>query len=188
MPLRVKEGKSINFREPSPNEKIINIPQIIQEQSNWCWAACAEMVIRYHNESATQQCELANELFNRTECCSDPSSPNCNRPCETRDISNLYSRKHIHSKFVENAVTFSKLQSEIDADRPVEVVYFWRDWEKPGHSVIVRGWRIEDKEEFVHVNDPADTPTTMSGLVAYSELLTPYGEGDWSYTWIKIQR
>ena len=188
MPLRVKEGKSINFREPSPNEKIINVPQIIQEQSNWCWAACVEMVIRYYNEPATQQCEFANELFNRTECCSDPSSPNCNRPCETRDISNLYLRKHIHSKFVEDAVPFSELQSEIDADRPVEVVYFWRDWEKPGHSVIVRGWRIEDKEEFVYVNDPADSPTTMSGLVAYSELLTPYGEGDWSYTWIEIQR
>lgn len=188
MPLRVKEGKSINFREPSPNEKIINVPQIIQEQSNWCWAACAEMVIRYYNEPGTQQCEFANELFNRTECCSVPSSPNRNRPCETRDISNLYSRKHIHSKFVEDAVPFSQLQSEIDADRPVEVVYFWRDWEKPGHSVIVRGWRIEDKEEFVHVNDPADSPTTMSGLVAYSELLTPYRAGDWSYTWIEIQR
>ena len=63
MPLRVKEGKSINFREPSPNEKIINVPQIIQEQSNWCWAACVEMVIRYYNEPATQQCEFANELF-----------------------------------------------------------------------------------------------------------------------------
>ena len=104
------------------------------------------------------------------------------------DVSNLYSSKHIHSKLVEKAVPFSKLQSEIDADRPVEVVYFWRDWGKPGHSVIVRGWRIDDEEEFVHINDPADSPTTMSEIVAYSELLAPYGEADWTYTWIEIRR
>ena len=188
MPLKVKKGKSINFREPLRNEKIINVPQIKQEQSNWCWAACAEMVLRYHGGSAIRQCEFANELFDRTECCLEPSSPACNRPCEMLDISNLYSSKRIHSKLVEKAVPFSKLQSEINANRLVEVVYFWRDWGKPGHSVIVRGWRIDGQEEFVHVNDPADGPATMSGIVAYSELLIPYGEGDWTYTWIEIRR
>lgn len=188
MPLKVKRGKSINFQKPLPNEKIINVPQIKQEQSNWCWAACAEMVLRYYDGSAVRQCEFANELFDRTECCLEPSSPACNRPCEMLDISNLYLSKHIHSKLLEKAVPFFKLQSEIDADRPVEVVYFWRDWGKPGHSVIVHGWRIDGQEEFVHVNDPADGPATMSGIVAYSELLIPYGAGDWTYTWIEIRR
>ena len=49
-------------------------------------------------------------------------------------------------------------------------------------------WRTDGKGEFVHVNDPADSPTTMSGIVAYSELLVPYGTGDWTYTWIEIRR
>lgn len=186
MPLGVKQGKSISFEELPSTEKIINVPEIKQEQFNWCWAACAEMVIHYYAGPATRQCDFANELFDRTECCSEPSNPNCNRPCEMLDISNLYSNRHIHSQLVDKAVPFSKLQSEIDADRPVEVVYFWRDWEKPGHSVIVRGWRIDGEEEFVHVNDPANSSTTMSGIVAYSELLAPYGEGDWTYTWIEI--
>lgn len=118
----------------------------------------------------------------------ETSSPDCNRPCEMQDISNLYSSKRIRSEFVDKAISFSKLQSEIDADRPVEVAYFWRDWGKPGHLVIVRGWRIDGQEEFVYVNDPADSPTTMSGIAAYAELLVPYGQGDWTYTWIKIRR
>ena len=188
MPLRVKRGKSINFQEPLLSEKIINVPQIKQEQSNWCWAACTEMVLRYYEDSAVRQCEFANKLFNRTECCLEPSSPDCNRPCEMRDISSLYSSKNISSEFVDKAISFSKLHSEIDANRPVEVAYFWRDWGKPGHLVIVCGWRIDGQEEFVYVNDPADSPTTMSGIVAYSELLAPYGEGDWTYTWIEIRR
>ena len=188
VPLKVKRGKSINFREPLPNEKTINVPQIKQEQSNWCWAACTEMVLHYYGGTTTRQCDFVNELFDRTECCLEPSSPNCNRPCGIQDISNLYSSKHIHNKLVDKAVPFSKLQSEIDANRPVEVVYFWRDWEEPGHSVIVHGWRTDGKGEFVHVNDPADSPTTMSGIVAYSELLVPYGKGDWTYTWIEIRR
>ena len=145
------------------------------------------MVLRYYGGPTTRQCDFANELFGRTECCLKPSSLNCNRPCEMPDVSNLYSSNHIHNRLVDKPVPFSKLQSEIDAGRPVEVVYFWRDWGKPGHSVIVRGWYTDGKEEFVHVNDPADSPTTMSGIVAYSELLAPYGEGDWTYTWVEIR-
>ena len=187
MPLGVKQGKSISFPKSSVTENVIDVPQIKQEQPNWCWAACAEMVLLYYGGPATRQCDFANEIFGRTECCLKPSSPNCNRPCEMPDVSNLYSSNHIHNRLVDKSVPFSKLQSEIDAGRPVEVVYFWRDWGKPGHSVIVRGWRTDGKEEFVHVNDPADSPTTMSGIVAYSELLAPYAEGDWTYTWVEIR-
>ena len=144
------------------------------------------MVLRYYGGTATRQCDFVNELFDRTECCLEPSSPNCNRSCGMQDISNLYSSKHIHNKLVDKAVPFSKLQSEIDANRPVAVVYFWRDWEEPGHSVIVHGWRTDGKEEFVYVNDPSDSLGEYR-IVAYSELLAAYGKGKWTYTWIEIR-
>ena len=186
MPLGVKTGKSISFEEPIPNGKIINVPQIAQEQSNWCWAACVEMVLRYYGELAVQQCELANELFSRSECCSEPSSPDCNKPCEIENILKLYSRKHIHSKYVDKNVPFSTLQSEIDADRPVEVAFYQRRKQK-GHLVIIRGWYITEAEKFVHVNDPKDSDGA-SRIVAYSELLDAYEEGKWMHTWLEIQR
>jgi hypothetical protein len=187
VPLRVKRGKSINFREPLLNEKTINVPQIKQEQPNWCWAACAEMILRYYDGSSVRQCELANELFGETECCSKPTSPGCNRPCKKQDVSKLYSSKNIYSKLVEGVVPFSKLQSEIDADRPVEVAYSWNDRRETGHLVIVRGWRIDGKEEFVYVNDPGDSPSEER-IVAYPELLAAYGKGNWVCTWIEIRR
>ncbi len=184
MPLGIKKGKSIDFRKPLPNAKIINVPQIKQEQSNWCWAACTEMILCYYGESGIQQCELANELFGKSECCSNPASPDCNQPCNIEDVSNLYSSKCIHSEFVGKNVAFSKLQSELDADRPIEVFFSWKNKET-GHLVIIRGWRIVDTEEFVHVNDPKDK---ASRIVAYSELLNAYGEGAWTCTWTEIWR
>lgn len=186
MPLKVKKGNPINFREPVPNEKIINVPHIKQEQSNWCWAACAEMIFRYYGVSPTRQCDFANELFDRTECCLDPSGLNCNQPCEIENLSNLYSRKGINSKFLSETVPFSKLQSEINADRPVEVV-FYQKRKKRGHLIILHGWRITGTEKFVHVNDPKDSDGA-SRIVTYSELLHAYKEGKWTDTWIEIRR
>ena len=187
VPLKVERGKSINFQEPLPSEKIISVPQIKQEQRNWCWAACAEMVQFYYDGTVTEQCKLANELFCQTECCSQPSSCCCNKPCREEDVSKLYSSKCIYSKLVKKTVPFSKLQSEIDADRPVEVAYFWRDKKETGHLVIVRGWSVDGKGEFVHVNDPGDNPGE-DRIVAYSELLAAYGRGNWTWTWIEIRR
>ena len=188
MSLEIKKGKSINFRKPLLNEKIINVPWIKQEQSNWCWAACTEMILRYYGKSGIQQCELANELFNQSECCLNPASRKCNKPCDIEAVSNLYSRKCIHSEFVDKNVPFSKLQSELDADRPIEVFLSWKN-KKTGHLVIIRGWRIDDKEEFVHVNDPKDSESGASRIMTYSELLNNYdGEGAWICTWTGIRR
>lgn len=186
MPLGVKAGKSINFSVPISPEKIINVPQIAQEQTNWCWAACVAMVLHYYDDHTVQQCELANELFNRYECCSEPSSPECNQPCEIKDVSKLYARRDIHSQFVDRNVSFSALQSEIEADRPVEIVFYPRK-KGQGHLVVVRGWRVTETEEFLYVNDPKDS-NGASRIVAYSELLEAYEDGKWMYTWLGIRR
>ena len=189
MPIGVKTGKSINFSEPIPTRKIINVPHIEQEQTNWCWAACIEMVLRYYDTSVAQQCELANELFvGVPDCCSEPSSPECNKPCEIEEISTLYLHRNIQSQLVDENVSFSTLQSEIDADRPVEILFQYKQKEKRGHLVIVRGWYTIETEEYVHVNDPKDDDADLPRMVAYSELLNAYGEGKWTSTWIKIQR
>ncbi len=89
------------------------------------------------------------------------------------------------SKCVDKNVPFATLQSEIDADRPVEVAFYQRRKEK-GHLVIIRGWYITEVEKFVHVNDPKDS-NGASRIVVYSDLLDDYEEGKWMYTWLEIQ-
>ena len=77
------------------------------------------------------------------------------------------------------------MQSEINADRPVEIVFYQKS-KKRGHLIIVRGWRITGTEKFVHVNDPKDSDGA-SRIVTYSELLHAYKEGKWTDTWIEIR-
>lgn len=36
----------------------LNLPQINQEQKNWCWAGCAQMVSRSYVNLAIKQCEV----------------------------------------------------------------------------------------------------------------------------------
>jgi hypothetical protein len=48
MPLRAPEGNLVVLERPSLRANFLNIPSVLQEQSQWCWAACAVMVLRYY--------------------------------------------------------------------------------------------------------------------------------------------
>src|SRR5262249_57800263 len=52
-----------------------------QEQTQWCWSATATSVALYYNSLSTwTQCSLVNAELGRTDCCSAPSSNDCNQP------------------------------------------------------------------------------------------------------------
>lgn len=182
MPLRVTNGRTIRFAAPPLGAKTLNVPQINQEQTQWCWAGCADMVLHYYGNQGIRQCDLANFLFGLSGCCSSPSSTLCNQPSPVPDISRVYSNYGIRSTHSAGTVTFATLQSEINADRPVEVAYAWSGG--GGHAAIVRGWDRNSTGPFLRVNDPA----YGSGGVYYSDLLTAYGQGTWFYTWTGIRR
>lgn len=182
MPLRQAKGKPITFVVPPLGGKTINVPQIKQEQSLWCWAACAEMVLHYYGNAGVRQCDFANWLFGQSGCCSSPSSSVCNRTCVVADVQRVYTQWGIRCSLTNGTVSFSTLQFEINGDRPVEVAYQWEGG--GGHVAIVRGWDRINTQPFVRVNDPA----YGSLGVYYAELLAAYGFGTWFYTWTGIRR
>ena len=181
MPLRVPQGLPIQFGMPLPDARTLNVPQIAQEQTKWCWAACTEMVLHYYDNPNARQCEFANWLFDQTQCCEDPANPACNQTCSGNDVQAVYANWNILSTLRERTVPFERLQKEIDAGRPVEVAFEWNG--RGGHVAIVCGWDTDETGPFVRVNDPA----YGSGWVDYDELLTASGRGEWILTWIGIQ-
>ena len=56
-----------------------DIPCINQEQLNWCWAACIQMVLS--RSTVTPQCAIVNAGLGLTICCSPGSAagPSCNK-------------------------------------------------------------------------------------------------------------
>jgi len=182
MPLRQRHGTQIVFSPPRLGAKSLSVPQINQEQTQWCWAACADMVLHYYGNSGVRQCDFANWLFGQTGCCASPSSPVCNQPCAVNDVQRVYTQWGILSAPSSGTVPFSTLEFEINGDRPVEVAYAWTGG--GGHVAVVSGWDRNATGPFVRINDPA----YGSGGVYYSDLLTAYGLGTWFYTWTGIRR
>src|ERR1043166_5424105 len=62
------------------NAQVLTVPQVIQEQDQWCWAGTTKCVLDYYGYPH-DQCEIAEyarsviswHSFGTTDCCVDPS-------------------------------------------------------------------------------------------------------------------
>jgi len=181
MPLRMTHGRAIRMGAPSSPGVKLGVPQKYQQQKNWCWAACAEMVLSYYGH-VTEQCHIANWLFNQALCCTSGSSDQCDKGCQVPDVCRVYGNYGIKSAPSSGAnVSFAMLQSEISGSRPVEVGLSWRTG--GSHLVIVCGWRTTSVGQYVRVNDPSSGPQS----ILYTDLLAAYGVGQWTHTWIDVR-
>lgn len=178
MPLRAS-GRPLSPQPPTLGAKTLNVPWIKQEQTQWCWAACADMVLHYYGNATVRQCDLANWLFGLTACCQAPGTSLCNRPCQIADVCRVYNAWSIRCYSASGTVSFGALQFEIDNDRPVESGIAWNGG--GGHVVIVRGWYDNSR---VYVNDP----WYGHGVISYNDLVTAYGLGTWFWTFSNLRR
>jgi len=127
-----------------------------------------------------KQCELAGKLFGQL-CCQNPSSLLCNEPAQVQAIAGIYlawNRPHA-PQFVNGAVPFGTLQTEINAKRPVEVGFLKNG---TGHQAILYGWDQDSTGPILLVNDPQNG----SGVIYYKNLLAAYVSGAWTYTWLSF--
>lgn len=179
MPLRVARGTTVVAPPPPLGAAVLNVPWIKQEQTQWCWAACAQMVLRYSGNLTVRQCDFVNWLFGLSDCCAAGSTSLCNRPCQVADVCRVYSAFGLRCSYSNGTVSFGGLQFEIDQGRPVEAGLAWTGG--GGHVVIVRGWYDDGK---IHVNDP----WYGHGAIPYSDLVNAYGQGTWFGTFTDLRR
>jgi len=182
MAIRTQKRLKILATIPPVGAGPLNVPMIKQEQTQWCWAGCADMTLHYYGNSGVRQCDFANWLFGQSACCSVPSSSLCNRGCQVGDVSKVYSNWGIRSTLVNSNVPFGTLSLEVSASRPVEVAYAWNGG--GGHVALVVQTDTINGRSVVRVNDPA----YGSGGVYYDDLLNAYGMGRWFATWTGIGR
>ena len=75
----------------------LNVPLIKQEQTWWCWAACAQMVMRYYGNDLAAQCDFANWAFGQTNCCSTGDSVDCNKGLARSRVKEVFGHWGIES-------------------------------------------------------------------------------------------
>ena len=153
---------------------MLNVKLVKQEQTQWCWAACTQMVTEFMDVNTPKQCELANFLHGQTGCCATPGSSACNRPAPYVDIAYVFTFVRIHCISERFAIPAATILSELQANRPVEMGLLWSGG--GGHVAIIYG---VTPEGLVAVHDP----WYGSGLWKLNYLYAAYNKGKWTYSY-----
>lgn len=155
----------------------LSVPLIMRQETNWCWAACAKMVVSYYNVSGLDQCDFANYLFKQTTCCHQSCEGECNRGASPTFINRLYKWLGVYFSFSNSIMPFQELEYQITQGCPVQIS--WRLHSGGGHVLLVIGTETGPAGKYVHVNDP------HAGYmkIPYTSLIDAGGSGSWEYTW-----
>jgi hypothetical protein len=131
---------------PSPGGRVLAFAMQYQEQSQWCWAATSASVSIYLNTTSKwTQCLIVNNALSQTSCCTQGSSPACNKSWF------LDHALQIVGNFGHMAVKraqLSEVVQEIDSNRPLCLRIGWYDG--GGHFVAIYGY----SGTVVNVGDP----------------------------------
>jgi hypothetical protein len=166
---------------PPPSNKLA-IPPVLQSGKNWCWAACAEMAVRYAKATAVAQCDFASWLVPGGGCCGViPPAVHCDQPCPSSQIASIYVNWNVAATGSQKQISFAKIQNEINASRPVQISFQYGGG--TGHAILVSGWTAIPGSYTVDVLDP--NQSRASAL--YIDLQTAFGTGGvWDWTWVDL--
>ncbi len=186
IPIPLPTGKASELGS-ARSGRVTAVREIRQEQSNWCWAACMEMVLRGHRgDSARSQGELANMAFGQTACTIEGDNSQCNLTLSTLVVAPMWENVGFRArKSASDTITFVQIKQEISAGRAIEVGLSFGLGQ--GHAVLVVGWQEIGNDEKVVVLDPAKS---IGGekVIHYSELENAYHyAGRWRWTWTRIR-
>lgn len=176
--LRIVQGTPIaawaaRAVAPAAPPPLLPVPYYAQLQSNWCWAACSQMVFGYYHTNSLQQCDLASRQFNQL-CCANPSAAACD---QGEWPENVYPKYHMGFSIIKASMSFSDVANEIAQQRPVEVYYAWTGG--GAHVALITG--VYDNND-VWVDDPY----YGAGRRAFSAVQSGYGLGQWTISYSDI--
>ena len=157
----------------TPNSIELGVEWVKQEQTEWCWAACTQMVATYLGITGIKQCELANFLHNQTTCCVNGNTGKCNQPSQFDGIGRVYDHVGIDSISERKIIFAAQLLQELKAKRPIEVGWLWQGG--GGHVVLITG---------VFANGLYRVLDPMFGVRICNDvmLLQALGMGVWAYS------
>jgi hypothetical protein len=145
------------------------VPYIQQSETNWCWAACGEMIMQPRGIPQTQ-CTLASTQFT-LQCCPSPGAP---KGCNVGAWPDLaYPNRGLPTSRIKYPLSQATVSAELAAGRPVQVCYQWAGSRSTHVALIVDEYANGDFEVF----DP--WPSYGRGRRQFSQIQSAYGLGAW---------
>jgi hypothetical protein len=127
--------------------QVLDVPEVIQEQSEWCWAAVSSCVLHYYG-TAVSQCDIADYTrthatwhdFGAVSCCEDPKKK-CNywnyNYGNTGSIQAILKEWGVDNTGTGKSLTMTKMKSELGAGRPF--IIRWAFPDGGGHFIVGHG-------------------------------------------------
>lgn len=130
------------------HSQYLDLPEVIQEQNEWCWAGVSKSILYYYGVPK-EQCEIADYArtviiwrdFGSDNCCENPSG-NCNywnynwgSAGSIQDI--LVHFGDIENHGVSSSLSLATVNEEISAGHPFVIRWGWKSG--GGHFVIGHG-------------------------------------------------
>lgn len=130
----------------------LNIAEIRQVGTNWCWAASSEMVMSHYN-SRVPQCEQVNAAYNLTHCCGSIVEPDCDRTGWPDFARYGFDFKRTNSA----ALSWEQVKEQL-ACKNNPIAFSWRWPGGSGHMMVIKGFQVVDGVNYLSVNDPNRNP------------------------------
>ncbi|MFZ3469516.1 papain-like cysteine protease family protein [Streptomyces sp. 4.24] len=125
--------------------KRLNITMQAQQKTNWCWAAAGNTIATWFGRTYTQN-QFCNAAFNRQQGYDCP-----NNQANLANVQTALRWAGINSgSYVNGWLQYSTVQSEINANRPVETRIQWSNG--GGHMHVVYGY--DTANSWVYWGDP----------------------------------
>ncbi|MFE0698654.1 papain-like cysteine protease family protein [Streptomyces sp. NPDC058872] len=125
--------------------KRLNITMQAQQKSNWCWAASGNTIATWFGRGYSQN-QFCNAAFNRQQGYDCP-----NWQATLGNVQTGLSWAGIYpGSYVNGWLRYSTVQSEINANRPVETRIQWSSG--GGHMHVIYGY--DDADGWVYWGDP----------------------------------
>lgn len=153
----------------------------------WCWASVTQMLAQ-HFDLSVNQCNLANDVFGRTDCC---NPQNEGRTCPRINECAIpgwveIDRAGLTAKTSDTALSWEDLRKQIYCSKkPMGFAYGGTG---VGHVVIIKGYISVGSTNYVILNDPWGPCDGQERLITYAEYVDPSGSINHWTTWYDVAK
>jgi hypothetical protein len=164
---------------PAVQSRTLPVSYVMQRTPVWCWAATADMVLKYYGVTV-DQCEIVSTYLQRNCCVGGVGDAFCAVTARSMaDIQTALAIGGVRSGYVPRPLTFDEIASEINAGRPMIAGY---RGSFSGHVVVITGF--DRPSSTIVIYDPYYGVFT----VPYAQTFTYNGQLVWAETIAGISR
>jgi hypothetical protein len=147
---------------------------IPQKTEKWCWAASAEMCMKYLGETNISQCEIVNNALNKTDCCSTPTPP----ACINGNFPDFGKYNYSFSRTSGSALSWMEIRKQLGTLKK-PIAFSWMHEGGGGHMMVVTGYTTIDGINWLYINDPLAVNIGSQYSITYDEYVMGPTHSHW---------